>query len=212
MGLDRDDTIIRRRLRQKLEFLVEDAAGVGAAHGRRAAGVAADAPRQRSAPSRSVAFRQVYLSRSAAARRRAPTPRSCSPGCAPAGPDAATDASATRRCCPPEQPLGPLREVARTFGEDFAAGPDEDRAGTVDRPGRVAVRPAPRARARARRRGCAGARGRPAAGRARGAGRAAEDGASTRSTSGCSRSTRSRSRSPSAAPSQAAAAGASGSR
>ena len=26
MGLDRDDTIIRRRLRQKLEFLVEDAA------------------------------------------------------------------------------------------------------------------------------------------------------------------------------------------
>lgn len=27
MGLDRDDTVIRRRLRQKLEFLVEDAAG-----------------------------------------------------------------------------------------------------------------------------------------------------------------------------------------
>ena len=27
MGLDRDDTIIRRRMRQKLEFLVEDAAG-----------------------------------------------------------------------------------------------------------------------------------------------------------------------------------------
>ena len=25
MGLDRDDTVIRRRLRQKLEFLVEDA-------------------------------------------------------------------------------------------------------------------------------------------------------------------------------------------
>ena len=32
MGLDRDDTIIRRRLRQKLEFLVEDSAEIGRAH------------------------------------------------------------------------------------------------------------------------------------------------------------------------------------
>ena len=31
MGLDRDDTIIRRRLRQKIEFLVEDAGAPGPA-------------------------------------------------------------------------------------------------------------------------------------------------------------------------------------
>ena len=40
MGLDRDDTVIRRRLRQKLEFLVEDSPDAGAGDGRGAPGVA----------------------------------------------------------------------------------------------------------------------------------------------------------------------------
>ena len=32
MGLDRDDAVIRRRLRMKMELLVEDVAGLRAAH------------------------------------------------------------------------------------------------------------------------------------------------------------------------------------
>ena len=37
LGLDQDDTIIRRRLRQKMEFITEDVAAAGGADRRRAA-------------------------------------------------------------------------------------------------------------------------------------------------------------------------------
>ena len=46
MGLDRDDTVIRRRLRQKMEFVSEDAAASAPAHGSAAAAVPRRAPRK----------------------------------------------------------------------------------------------------------------------------------------------------------------------
>ena len=61
MGLDRDDTIIRRRLRQKLEFLVEDAASSSPPTTRSSQAWLQKHPETfRAEPQ--LAFRQVYVS------------------------------------------------------------------------------------------------------------------------------------------------------
>lgn len=119
MGLDRDDTIIRRRLRQKFEFLVEDPAT-------RAAPTDAelqewlDRHPEASSTEPQVALRQVFVSterRGAAASSEAgrllATLRA-------GGPGAEIGAMGDASLLPGELPLGPLSEVARTFGSDFA--------------------------------------------------------------------------------------------
>ena len=103
-----------------------------------------------------LAFRQVYVSPRAPRRvGRGRTPQKLLARFRARGEDAATDG------------LGDAVDAAR--GDDaraaargesdlrggLRAGADEDRAGAVDRPGGVPLRPAPRARPRARRRRCA---------------------------------------------------------
>ncbi len=89
-----------------------------------------------------------------------------------------------------ELPLGPLvGGVARLRRATSPPG-RRARAGPVDGPDRVALRPAPGAGRRTDRAVAADARGRSAARRARAPRRAAARRSSTRSTSGCSRSTR----------------------
>ena len=120
MGLDRDDTIIRRRLRQKLEFLVEDAAASApptdaeleawlkqhpAVLPRRAPARLPAGLREPGAPGRLGRERRREAARAAAA---------------PKGKDATTDGLGDASMLPSEQPLVPLREVARSFGDDFA--------------------------------------------------------------------------------------------
>jgi len=118
MGLDRDDTVIRRRLRQKLEFLVEDAA---AAEEPSDTDLQAwlDAHPEKVAIEPQIAFRQIYLNpdlRGAAieddARRLLDRLRK-------AGPDAAIDDLGDSRMLPQEFSLVPRREVERSFGEIF---------------------------------------------------------------------------------------------
>jgi len=119
MGLDRDDTVIRRRLRQKLEFLIEDAA---------ASSSPTDAELQawmdkhpaafRAEPE--VAFRQVYVSpdrRGDAARADA---ERLLARLRERGPEVSISDLGDPSMLPAEQPLEPLREVARLFGEEFA--------------------------------------------------------------------------------------------
>ena len=119
MGLDRDDTIIRRRLRQKLEFLAEDA-------------ITATPPTDtelqkwldqnpdafRSDPQ--VSYRQVYLN----PEKRGSTVRTEAEQLLvqlrSQGPDMATDQLGDASMLPAERPLEPLREVARSFGREFA--------------------------------------------------------------------------------------------
>lgn len=60
MGLDRDDPVIRRRLRQKLEFLIEDEQALEPTDSQLAAFLAAHAERFRVQPRAS--FEQVYVS------------------------------------------------------------------------------------------------------------------------------------------------------
>ena len=101
MGLDRDDTIIRRRLRQKLEFLVEDAASATApSDAELQAWWDAHPESFRAEPQ--LAFRQVYVS----PERRGPRGRGRRGGAARAAaarpaPKPRPTASATRRCCRP---------------------------------------------------------------------------------------------------------------
>jgi hypothetical protein len=119
MGLDRDDTIIRRRLRQKLEFLVEDAASSSPPTDVELAAWLEKHPQSfRVEPQ--IAFRQVYMN---------PERRGASAGAdalkllarlRAKGNDATTDGLGDASMLPSEQPLMPLREVERSFGSDFA--------------------------------------------------------------------------------------------
>jgi parvulin-like peptidyl-prolyl cis-trans isomerase-like protein len=117
LGLDRDDTVVRRRLRQKLEFLAEDApdpptdAQLAEWLDRHRAAYQAE-PR--------VALRQVYLS----VERRGPAARADAERLLTrlrtAGPQAAHAAIGDASMLPPDLPPGPLSDVARTFGTGFA--------------------------------------------------------------------------------------------
>ncbi len=119
MGLDRDDTIIRRRLRQKFEFLAEDAVNEAAPTGvELQAWLDAHADAFRTEPQ--LSFRQVYLSPDRRGERARADAERALVGLRAAGPEAAIDRLGDPSMLPSEQPLEPLREVSRTFGEDFA--------------------------------------------------------------------------------------------
>ena len=123
MGLDRDDTVIRRRLRQKMEFLAEDAVD---------ATLPSDAELQawlekhpdafRVEPQ--VALRQVYLSAKRRGASAAEEAQKLLARLRAAGPEAKIDALGDATMLPRELRLGPLSEVARAFGTEFAASTD----------------------------------------------------------------------------------------
>jgi hypothetical protein len=120
MGLDRDDTIIRRRLRQKMEFLVDDAVGATPPTD---AEIRAWLEKHPGAfhPEPQVVLRQVYVS---ARRGGVPAPAEAQRLLArlrAAGPDARIDTLGDPSMLPRELPLGPLSEVTRAFGTEFAA-------------------------------------------------------------------------------------------
>jgi hypothetical protein len=119
MGLDRDDVVIRRRLRQKLEFLlVDEASAAPATDAEIRAWMDRHPDALRVEPE--IALRQVYVN---ADRRgsgaRADAVRLLAQLRA-AGPDVSTDRIGDATMLPPELALAPRREVARAFGEDFA--------------------------------------------------------------------------------------------
>ncbi len=119
MGLDRDDTIIRRRLRQKFEFLVEDAAESSPPTDEELrAWVEGHPDSFRIEPQ--VSFRQIYLS---ADRRHASASADAEKLLATlqtGGPGVATADMGDPSMLPAEQPLVPLSDVARSFGDAFA--------------------------------------------------------------------------------------------
>jgi len=119
MGLDRDDTIIRRRMRQKLEFLVEDAASATPpTESELQAYLEANRATFRFEPQ--VEFRQVYVDPAsgtdAAARAQALRKELQA-----AGPEAPIDTLGDSIMLDPEVPLLRQEEVARLFGTEFAA-------------------------------------------------------------------------------------------
>jgi hypothetical protein len=119
LGLDRDDTLIRRRLRQKLEFLVEDAQAAHPAEAELQAWLDAHPDAFRRDPQ--VAFRHVLLSRARRGAAAAADAEQLLARLSTLGP--AVDVSRLGdplRLLPHEVELASRREVAGLFGEAFA--------------------------------------------------------------------------------------------
>ena len=123
MGLDRDDAIIRRRLRQKMEFLVEDAVGQVAPTDAALQAWLDAHPESFSAEPR-VALRQVFVSTERRGAAAAAEAARLLARLQPAGSAARTESLGDPSMLPGELPLGPLSDVARTFGSEFAAKVD----------------------------------------------------------------------------------------
>ena len=117
-GFDRDDTVIRRRLRQKLEFLVEDAAELAPPTEQELeAWLTAHADAFRVEPR--VAFRQVYVSRE---RRGAAAEADATAILArlnAAGPGARIHDVGDATMLPQEIEPAERRDIDRVFGEGF---------------------------------------------------------------------------------------------
>lgn len=118
-GLDRDDTIIRRRLRQKLELLAEDAAAaVPPTDSELQAYLASHADAFRAEPK--LAIRQVTISRDKRGPSAEADARTLLARLKAEGPKARTDRLGDAALLPQEMELSTNREVARIFGSDFA--------------------------------------------------------------------------------------------
>jgi parvulin-like peptidyl-prolyl isomerase len=116
MGLDRDDTIVRRRMRQKLEFLSEDLTPIeDPDEATLARWLAAHEERYRLEPR--VALRQVFVSRD---RRGDAAPAHARELLARLAADPRAEAAGDASLLPNALPLAPLGEVARVFGDAFA--------------------------------------------------------------------------------------------
>jgi hypothetical protein len=120
MGLEQDDVIIRRRLRQKMEFLVEDAVDQQPATDAELQAWLDQHPDSFRAEPR-VALRQVYLSTERRGARARADALALVARLRAGGPAAKTEALGDPSMLPAELPLGPLSEVGRAFGSEFAA-------------------------------------------------------------------------------------------
>ncbi|MBK6004769.1 peptidyl-prolyl cis-trans isomerase [Ramlibacter ginsenosidimutans] len=118
-GLDRDDTIVRRRLRQKLEFLAEEAAQAAPPTDQELeAWLTSHGDALRIEPR--VAFRQVFVSRE---RRGAAAERDAAAILArlnAIGPAAPVDALGDPTMLPSDIELTSTRDIDRLFGPGFA--------------------------------------------------------------------------------------------
>jgi hypothetical protein len=120
MGLDRDDTIVRRRLRQKFEFLIEDTSeAVAPTDDQLKAWLDANAAKFETDPQ--IGFRQVHLS----AERRGEALRSDAQELlgrlAAAGPAAEIEALGDSRMLPQSLALSERSDIVSAFGKLFAA-------------------------------------------------------------------------------------------
>jgi len=118
-GLDRDDAIVRRRLRQKLEFLAEDAfEAAPASESDLKAWFDAHAERFRIEPR--IAFRQVCLTQDRRGEALAHDVQALLDRLARAGPQAAIDDLGDSPLMPQELEPTSRTSVAQFFGEAFA--------------------------------------------------------------------------------------------
>ena len=119
MGLDRDDVIIRRRLRQKLEFIAEDTiASVPPTDADLNAWLTKHPEAFQSDPQ--VAFRQVYVSQQKHGASMHADAEKLLARLKAAGSNASIEHLGDPTMLPAEQPLAPLFDTARSFGDDFA--------------------------------------------------------------------------------------------
>lgn len=126
LGLDRNDTVIRRRLQQKMEFVSDDLAAVEEPTDSVLAQYLAEHPDDFRQPAR-LTFRQVFLS---ADKRGEEVEGDAAQVLAElnSGADASELGDAT--LLPASVGSEPLRRIEDTFGRDFAAALAEAQTGT----------------------------------------------------------------------------------
>lgn len=118
-GLDRDDTVIRRRLRQKLEFLIEDSAeATTPTDDELQAWLAGHSDRYRTEPR--MAFRQVFVSPERRGTRAQADAAAILGRLTAAGPSARIDDVGDTTMLPMDFELAPVRDIDRVFGSGFA--------------------------------------------------------------------------------------------
>jgi len=124
MGLDQDDTVIRRRLRQKMEFISEDAAAAAEPTDAQLQEYLAKHPEKFLEPAR-LSFRQVFFSTEKRGDRARPQAEQLlgelQAGRGPADLAAIGDPT----LLPPDMQAASPQAIANTFGSDFAAQLDE---------------------------------------------------------------------------------------
>jgi hypothetical protein len=119
LGLDRDDTVIRRRLRQKLEFLAEDTVdATPPTEAQLQAWLEKHPDAFRTEPQ--LAFRQVYLSPDRRGASVDADARRILAQLSAAGPAAAIDNAGDALMLPREVERSSRTDIARQFGEEFA--------------------------------------------------------------------------------------------
>ncbi len=118
LGLDRDDTIVRRRMRQKMEFLSEDLVAVEPSDADLEAWLAANREAFRLEPR--VAFRQVYLSRDRRGERVQADAEKLLASLREEDADLDPKTLGDPLPLPAESDALSKSEVARLFGESFA--------------------------------------------------------------------------------------------
>ena len=137
LGLDRDDTLIRRRMQQKMEFLTEPADELlGADDVTLQALLDANKAEFRIEPR--IAFRQVFLNPDKAGEPAVIRAKQTLDVLkASEVRDGAPDAG-DPTLLPASTPLSPLSDIARNFGETFAANltdlPEDEWTGPIDSP------------------------------------------------------------------------------
>ncbi len=120
MGLDRDDTIVRRRLRQKLEFFTDDlVAAVDPAEEQLETYFSEHADAFR-VPSR-LSFRQIYFNRDRRGKQATPDAESLLARLSGASSEVDTAGLGDSLMLPGDYELVSEDEVARGFGGGFAA-------------------------------------------------------------------------------------------
>jgi hypothetical protein len=119
MGLDQDDSVIRRRLRMKMELLVEDIAGLSPPTDEELAAFLEEQKDSfRQEPQ--VSFKQVFLNIDKRGAGVDEDARDTLAQLTAAGPDADPESFGDPNMLPKEYPLYYSSDVERLFGESFA--------------------------------------------------------------------------------------------
>lgn len=134
LGLDRDDTLIRRRMQQKMEFLSEPGEEVLAADDA-ALQAFLDENKASFRAEPKLAFEQVFINPKA---RNGEAPRHAAEVLAALRSGESPDAHGDATLLPASKPLSPLSRITRDFGDGFAkdlmALPPGQWAGPIDSP------------------------------------------------------------------------------
>jgi len=119
MRLDKDDTIVRRRMRQKLEFLTEDTAAAAPSTDADLQGWLAEHPDKfRVEPT--LAFSQVYLNATHAGDNASAAASKVLAQLDSAGESVAAAELGDTTMLPHQFPLSRVDEIASVFGDEFA--------------------------------------------------------------------------------------------